>query len=105
MGHKPLRATSVFSRKRHADCAAIVRRLIDLAADLVTGSTILIAARIAGLNNKVRHDSRNRLAVEISSARQADKVVDSQRRIDREEFDHKRTLVGIDRRAHLFAYV
>ena len=83
MRHEPLRAAGVFARKRHADCGAFIRYFIDLAADLIAGSAVLIAARIAGLDDKIWHDARNRLAIKIASLRKLNKVINIKRGIRR----------------------
>src|SRR6266436_2269927 len=103
MGYEPLRAASVFAGERHSDCGAIKGHFIDLAANLITGPAVLIAAGITGLNHKVRHDPWNSLAIKITLARQLNEVVDSQGRFFRQELDRERAFAGHNRGGHLLA--
>src|SRR5262245_64389385 len=65
MAKKELAATGVFARERHADRSALIKMLIDLAADLIAGSAVAIAARVAALHNEVRHDAMEHDAIEV----------------------------------------
>src|SRR5262245_538389 len=66
MRNEPLRTTRVFSRQRHADSRPLVRHFINLATNCIARSAILITARVARLHDKIRHDARNRLAIEVT---------------------------------------
>src|SRR5687767_3764259 len=59
MCYEPLRAARVFARKRHAYRCPVIEQLIDLTANLMSGSAIAVAARVAILNHKVRHYAVN----------------------------------------------
>src|SRR5215216_4487774 len=55
--HEPLRTTSVLAGECHTDCRAIVKCLVDLAANRISRPAIAIAARVTALNHKVWHNS------------------------------------------------
>ena len=80
VGHKPLRASGIFSGKCHSYSPALVRSFIDLATNLVSWTTIPFAARISILNNEIGHHAMDHDSIEVATFRQANKVVDSQRR-------------------------
>src|SRR5437870_721206 len=102
MRHEPLRPARVFARQSHADRRAIVGNFVDLATDLVTGPTVSVPARIAGLDHKVWHDARNCLAIEVTLPGKLNKIVDRQRRIFRKKFDCERTFAGHHGRRRVF---
>ena len=89
MRHEPLRAAGIFSRKRHADRAALIRRFVYLATNLIARAAVAIAARIAILNNKVGNDAMDCEAVEVTSLRELNKIVHSQRRVFGQEVDRE----------------
>src|ERR1041385_6478 len=89
MSDEPLRAASVFAGQRHPHGGALKRHFIYLAANCVARPAILIAARVACLYDKIGHDARNRLTVEITLFRQLDEVVHVQRGIVRQKLDRE----------------
>jgi len=69
---------------------------IDLVANLITRTAVLIAARIAALNYKVGNHSYKSQVVVESAARQLDEVVDGHRRISGKQFDANVTFFGVN---------
>src|SRR5262245_43798209 len=82
-----LAAAGILARKSHPDSAAGVRPGVDLTADLIAGAPLAVAARVASLNDEIRHDAVKSNAVEETSARESDEAVHRDRRVLREEFD------------------
>src|SRR5215510_3793199 len=87
MRDEKLAAAGVLAREGHPDRAANVRPGIDLAADLIAGAAFAVAARVASLNDEIRHDAVKSHAVEKASARERDEAVHRDRRVLREKFD------------------
>src|ERR1044072_8065792 len=54
MGDKKLTDVGIFARQSHADGAGFILAKIDFVADLIIGAAVLIAARVAALNNEIR---------------------------------------------------
>src|SRR5215813_9909134 len=92
-----LAAAGVLARESHSDRAANVRPGVDLAADLITGAAFAVAARVASLNDEIRHDAVKSEAVEETLARERDEAVHRDRRVLREEFDPDPALGGVNR--------
>src|SRR5918997_3449081 len=78
---EPLRAARVLDRERHPDRAALVRDGVDLAAYLVAGAAVAVAARVAALDDEVRDDAVERDVVEVVAARELHEVVHGERRL------------------------
>src|SRR5215216_3111715 len=55
-----LAAAHVLARQCHADSARLVTTEIYLVSNLIARPAVLIAARVAALNNEVRHHSHER---------------------------------------------
>ncbi len=89
--------------KCHSDCRAVVKHLIDLAADLVSGSAIAIAPRVAVLNHKVWHDAVNGDVSIIISLGKLNEVVYRQWGCVGEKLNSKRTLAGSHDGSHISA--
>src|SRR2546423_7932438 len=100
---EPLRAARVLARQGHADRAATVRNHIYLAANLVAGAAVAVAARVAALYDEVRHDAVERDAVEVVPARKPYEVVNRQRRVLRQQLNRERALVRRDDGANIFS--
>src|SRR5437868_150732 len=58
--NEPLRAAGVFARQGHADRAAVVGHFVDLAANLIAGAAVAVAAWVAALDDEVGHDAVER---------------------------------------------
>src|SRR5262245_53334539 len=52
-----LAAAGVLARKGHTDRASTIGPGIDLAANLIAGAALAVAARITPLNNEIRNDT------------------------------------------------
>src|SRR5215510_11548349 len=97
MRDEKLAAAGVLAREGHPDRAANVRPGIDLAADLIAGAAFAVAARVASLNDEIRHDAVKSEAIEEALARERDEAVHRDRRVLREEFDPDPALGGVNR--------
>src|SRR5262245_16382522 len=97
MRDEKLAAAGVLARKSHPDRAASVRPGVDLAADLIAGAAFAVAARVAPLNDEIRHDAVKIEAVEEALSRERDEAVHRDRRVLREEFDPDPATRGVDR--------
>src|SRR6185437_5273009 len=86
MRDEPLRPARVFTRQGHAHRGAFEHHFVYLTANRVARPAILVAAWVTGLHYKVRHHTRDRLAVEVTFLRQLDEVVYIQRCIVRKKF-------------------
>src|SRR5215813_11495140 len=102
MRNEKLAAAGVFARQSHPDRAADVRPGVNLAADLITGATFAIAARIATLNDEIRHDPVEGQVIEEAFARERDEAIHSDRRVLWEEFDPDLAFRGVNRGRDLF---
>src|SRR5262249_39610179 len=92
-----LAAAGVLAREGHPDRAASVRPGIDLAADLIAGAALAVAAPVPSLDDEIRHDAVKSQAVEEPPARERDEAVHRDRRVLREEFDLDPAPGGVDR--------
>jgi hypothetical protein len=57
MRDEPLRTARILAGQSHADCTAIANRFVYLATNLIARPAVAVAARVAALNNEVRHDA------------------------------------------------
>src|SRR6266496_1139744 len=87
MSDEELTAPGVFSRERHAYAACLIATQVYLIANLVARPAVLIAARVAGLNDKVGNHSYKREAVIETAPDEANKIVHSHRGIGRKQLD------------------
>src|SRR6185369_12849937 len=94
--HKPLRAARVFAGQGHSHRRSFERGFVYLTTNLIARPTILIAARVTGLDHKIRHNARNSLPVEKAFARKLNKIVHRQRRVGRKKLNRKRAFRGGD---------
>ena len=82
--------------ERHADRAAQIRLLVQLVANRVARTAFAVAARVAALDDEVRHHAMERQTVEVALARERDEVVAREGRIEHVELDLDRALLGLD---------
>src|SRR5215467_13000820 len=102
MRNEKLAAAGVFARQSHPDRAADVRPGVNLAADLITGATFAVTARITALNDEIRHDAMEGQVIEEAFARERDETIHGDRRVLREEFDPDLALGGVNCRRDFF---
>src|SRR5258705_711642 len=103
MGDEPLRSAGIFTGQRHPDRPAFVGRFIYLAANLIAGAAVTIAARITVLNNKIWDHAMNCDAIEVTALGELDEIVDGHWRFFRQQLNRKVTFGGCYDGAESFA--
>src|SRR5439155_4407858 len=98
MCDKELAAACILSGKRHSNCSCLVFAEIDLVANLVTRPSVLIAARVAALNDEVGNHSYEREAVIETAPDEANEIVHGHRGIGRKQLDANIALFCVDHR-------
>src|SRR5262245_58645145 len=102
MRNEKLAAAGVFARQSHPDRAANVGPGVNLAANLISGTAFAVAARIATLNDEIRHDPVEGQVIEEAFARERDETIHGDRRVLGEEFDPDLALGGGNCRRDFF---